>query len=340
MAQHRAGIHDVARLAQVSPATVSRSLRGLPHVSHATRLRVLEAATELSYVASPAASQLASGRTRTIGVVVPHVTRWFFAQAVAGVERVLREAGYDVLLYTIGDRLGRERFLAAMPLRGRVDAVVVLTLPMDDVQAKHLHGVGVPVVTIGTHSSRFSSVRIDDAEAVRLAVRHLRLLGHRSVTMVASPADDLAFVAAAERRREFVAEAQAHGMRCDIVHAASPGVEGGAQAAHLVLAAKRIATAVLAEYDELAFGVMRTFVKAGIDVPGQVSLMGFDDHDMASVVDLTTVAQPVLEQGEAAAHLLLDDLQSGGHEPRHVVLPTRLVVRGTTAVQAGPGFLR
>ncbi len=338
--QRRTGIHDVARLAQVSPATVSRSLRGLPHVSQATRLRVLEAATELSYVASPAASQLSSGRTRTIGVVVPHVTRWFFAQVVAGVERVLREAGYDVLLYTIGDRMGRERFLEAMPLRGRVDAIVVLTLPMDDTQAKKLHDLGVPVVCIGTHSSRFSSVCIDDAAAVRVAVRHLRLLGHRSVTMVVSPVDDLAFVAAAERRREFVAETQAHGMRCDIVHAGSPGVEGGAQAGHLILARKQIATAVLAEYDELALGVMRTFVKAGVDVPGQVSLVGFDDHDMASVVDLTTVAQPVLEQGEAAAHLLLGDLQHGQDEPRHIVLPTRLVIRGTTAIQAGSVYLR
>lgn len=340
MAHRRAGILDVARLAQVSPATVSRSLRGLPHVSHATRLRVLEAATELSYVASPAASRLASGRTSTIGVVVPHVTRWFFAQAVAGVERVLREAGYDVLLYNIGDRLGRERFLEAMPLRGRVDAVVVLTLPLDDAQAERLQSVGVPVVSIGTQSSRFSSVRIDDAEAVRVAMRHLRLLGHESVTMVASPADDLAFVAAEQRRLGFVAEAEAHGMQCDIVHAGSPGVEGGAQAAHAILARKLVATAVLAEYDELALGALRTFMKAGVDVPGQVSLMGFDDHDMASVVDLTTVAQPVREQGEAAARLLLDDLQRGEHEPRHIELPTRLVIRGTTAAPDSSGIFR
>ncbi len=336
----RAGIHDVARLAQVSAATVSRSLRGHPHVSHATRLRVLEAATELSYVPSPAAAQLASGRTNTIGVVVPHVTRWFFAQAVAGVERVLREAGYDVLLYTIGDRTGRERFLAAMPLRGRVDAIVVLTLPLDDAQAGRLLEVGVPVVSIGTRSPSFSSVHIDDAEAVRMAVRHLRLLGHESVTMLVSPADDLAFVAAEQRRLGFLAETRAHGMRCDLVHAPLPGVGGGAQAAHAILARKRVATAVLAEYDELALGAMKTFVRAGIDIPGQISLMGFDDHDMASVVDLTTIAQPVCEQGEAAAHLLLDDLQRGEHEPRHIELPTRLEIRGTTAPPSTSTFLR
>ncbi len=107
-------------------------MRGLPNVSDATRLRVLDAATALSYVASAAASRLASGHTGTVGVVVPHVTRWFFAQAVAGAEQVLREAGFDVLLYNLGGRDGRERFLAAMPLRRRVDAVLVLTLPLDD----------------------------------------------------------------------------------------------------------------------------------------------------------------------------------------------------------------
>ena len=327
----RAGILDVARLAGVSPATVSRSLRGLPNVSDATRLRVLEAATSLSYVASPAASRLASGRTGTVGVVVPHVTRWFFAQAVAGAEQLLREAGYDVLLYNLGGRAGRERFLKAMPLRRRVDAVIVLTLPLDAAQAEQLHGVGVPVVSIGTRSPQFSSVRIDDAEAVRMAVRHLRLLGHESVTMIAGPTEDLEFVAAIDRRMGFAAEAEAHGMRFDVAHAPSPGLEGGARAAEEILSGRQMATAVLAEYDELAFGALRTFVRAGVDVPGQLSVMGFDDHEMASVVDLTTVGQPVREQGEAAARLLLDDLADGVHEPRDVVLPTRLVVRGTTA---------
>lgn len=331
MAAQRAGILDVARLAGVSPATVSRSLRGLPNVSDATRFRVLAAATELSYVASPAASRLASGRTGTIGVVVPHVTRWFFSQAVAGAERVLREAGLDVLLYNLGGRDGRERFLEDMPLRRRVDAVLVLTLPLDDAQAEHLQGVGVPVVSIGTRSPRFSSVRIDDTEAVRMAVRHLRLLGHESVTMIAGPTEDLDFVAALDRRQGFVAEAEAHDMLFDVVQSGAPGLEGGAQAAERILSGRRMATAVLAEYDELAFGALRTFARAGIDVPGQLSLMGFDDHEMASVVDLTTVAQPVREQGEAAARLLLNDLSDGVHEPRDVVLPTRLVVRGTTA---------
>ncbi len=331
MAGRRSGILDVALRAGVSAATVSRSLRGLPNVADATRSKVLQAATDLSYVASPAASRLASGRTGAIGVVVPHVARWFFSQAVAGAERVLREAGYDVLLYNLGGREGRERFLEQLPLRRRVDAVLVLTLPLDDRDADRLQELGVPVVAVGTRSSRFPAVRIDDTEAVRTAVRHLRGLGHEAITMMVGPDEDLDFVALLERRRGFLLEPTGTSSQLDVVVAPSPGLEGGAQAAHTILAGARWPTAVVAEYDEMAFGALRTFRRAGVDVPGRFSVIGVDDHEMASVVDLTTVSQPVREQGEAAAVLLLEALSQGRQEPTDLVLPTRLVVRGTTA---------
>lgn len=337
MVRRRAGIVDVASRAGVSAATVSRSLRGLPNVADETRTKVLQAATDLSYVASPAASRLASGRTGAVGVVVPHVARWFFSQAVAGAERVLREAGYDVLLYNLGGRDGRERFLEQLPLRRRVDAVLVLTLPLDDREADRLQELGVPVVTVGTRSSRFPAVRIDDIDAVRTAVRHLRGLGHEAITMVVGPDEDLDFVALLERRRGFLLEPTGTASRLEVVVAQSPGLEGGAQAASTILAGARWPTAVVAEYDEIAFGALRTFRRAGVDVPGQISVIGVDDHEMASVVDLTTVSQPVREQGEAAAVLLLDTLAQGSQGPRDLVLPTRLVVRGTTAPPCRPG---
>src|SRR5215213_3197357 len=120
----QAGILDVARRAGVSASTVSRSLRGSAKVSQQTRERVLRAAAELSYVPSPAASRLASGRTSAIGVVVPFATRWFFCEVLIGVEGPLRQAGYDLLLYNIGDPAARAAFFETMPLRRRVDAVL------------------------------------------------------------------------------------------------------------------------------------------------------------------------------------------------------------------------
>ena len=145
----RASILDVAALAGVSASTVSRSLRGHSSISAATRQRVLEAARELSYSASPQASGLASGRTRTIGIVVPFVTRWFFVNVVAGAYEVLHEAGYDVLLYHLGTAQSRDRFFERMPLARRVDAVLALTLPLTDEHTLALRALDMPLVTVG-----------------------------------------------------------------------------------------------------------------------------------------------------------------------------------------------
>jgi hypothetical protein len=137
-------LDDLVRRVGVSAATVSRALRGLPGVSASTRARIVVAAPELEYAISPCASRLASGRTRTVGAVVPYVNRWFFGQVITGFERRLREAGYDLLLYGLGDEAGRERFFGEMPLRRRVDAVLVIGLPLTDNEAAALRFGGRP----------------------------------------------------------------------------------------------------------------------------------------------------------------------------------------------------
>jgi DNA-binding LacI/PurR family transcriptional regulator len=329
--QDNASIVDVARLAGVSAATVSRALRGLPHVSEATRRRVQEAASELSYVASPAGTGLASGRTRTVGVVVPLATRWFFSQVVAAAEGVLSARDYDVLLYNLGDEAGRARFFDRMPLRRRVDAVLVIALPMTEEESAKLGSLRVPVVVVGAHPSVFPTVRIDDDAGARQAVQHLLNLGHRSITMISALEDKDPGFASAPQRRAGYRDALAHVERVDHVVAGSWGLEGGARAMEAVLAEERLPTAVFAEYDEMAFGALLTLRRAGLSVPGDLSIVGFDDHAMSAVVELTTVSQPVHEQGELAATLLIDGMGDPPQEPVDIVLPTRLVIRGTTA---------
>ena len=144
-----ASIEDVARRAGVSIATVSRALRGLPDVAPATRDQVLEAAAELDYVASPFAARLASGRTATVGVVVPFVNRWFFAEVIDTVETALRDAGFDLLLYNLGDEHGRTRFFDVMPMRKRVDAVLIVSLVLADEEIAALQSLGCPVGLLG-----------------------------------------------------------------------------------------------------------------------------------------------------------------------------------------------
>ncbi len=330
-----ASILDVASLAGVSPATVSRSLRGLPNVSEATRSKVLAAARELSYVASPSASGLASGRTTTVGVVVPFVTRWFFAQAVAGACDVLHEAGYDVLLYNLGGTEGRDRFFDRMPLTRRVDAVLVLTLPLSEEHADALRALSLPLVIVGSQVPGVTSVTIDDIEGAQRAVNHLLHQGHELVAMISAVGDDFGFSASRNRVLGYRQALSAAGLegRDDMLVTATYGIGGGAEAMEQLLSGDVLPTSVFAEYDELAIGAMRTLSRAGISVPGQVSVVGFDDHEMAAVVDLTTVSQPVYEQGTIAAGLLLDAL-SGETEPQSVVMPTRLLIRGSTGPPA------
>jgi LacI family repressor for deo operon, udp, cdd, tsx, nupC, and nupG len=328
-----ASIEDVARRAGVSAATVSRSLRGLSNVSPQTRARVARAAAELSYVASPAASRLASGRTQAIGVVVPFVTRWFFSQVVSGAEAVLHEAGLDLLLYNVGDDEGRQRFFSRMPLHRRVDAVLVISVPLSAAELAALHALARPVVLVGRPAPGCGSVGIDDAGGAATAVRHLLNLRHEHVAMVSGDGEDpLGFPTSRDRRRGFAEALTAAGgaLRAEHTVSAPWGLGGGAEAMAQLLAADRLPSAVFFESDEMAFGGMRTVRQAGLDVPGDISIVGFDDHEMAGVVDLTTIAQPVRRQGEIAARMLLDALAGHDDVPADVRLPTRLVVRGSS----------
>ena len=185
-----AGIFDVARRAGVSASTVSRSLRGSSKVSEHTRERVLRAAAELHYVPSPAASRLASGRTHAVGVIVPFATRWFFSEVLTGVEGALREEGYDLLLYNVGDAAGRTRFFATMPLRRRVDAVLAVASSLDAAEQDALRSLQVPLAVVGGPVPGFSRVGVDDRAGAVMAVRHLVLLGHRDIVMISGAPDD------------------------------------------------------------------------------------------------------------------------------------------------------
>ena len=188
-----AGIDDVARAAGVSTATVSRALRNLPNVNRATRERVRTAAAELGYVASPSAASLASGRTRTIGLISPWVNRWYFANVIEGAERTLRAHGFDALLYTFDGRVRREREpLDADVLRRRVDGVLVVGLPLAEEEIDGLLGLGHPLVCIGWGGYGQVTVRLDDLATARTATEHLIGLGHRRIAHITGAPDDVA----------------------------------------------------------------------------------------------------------------------------------------------------
>ncbi|GAA1895610.1 LacI family DNA-binding transcriptional regulator [Streptomyces sodiiphilus] len=329
----RASITDVAGRAGVSTATVSRALRGLPHVSEATRERVLRAAEELSYSVSPHAAGLASGRTGTVGVVLPFVNRWFYGQVLAGIDAVLRAHDLDLLLHNLGDARVHRRFFTRMPLRRRVDGLIVLNLPLSAPETEALASMGVPVTVLGSRIPGFGGVCIDNRAGAATAVRHLINLGHRRIGMITgAPDDPRGFATPIARREAYRATLTEAGIVPDseLEARGHAGIEEGAAAMARLLSLPDPPTAVFAESDQMAFGALRTLRRMGLRAPADVSVIGFDDHETSELLDLTTIGQPVARQGELLARQIIGALAGRGEEPGHTVVPTRLVIRGTT----------
>jgi len=328
-------IDDVARTAGVSTATVSRALRGLPHVSDATRAAITRVALDLGYVASKSASNLATGRTRTVGVVTPHIAKWFFAQAIEAVEQELRADGYDVLLMVLPPTTDHSRpVFEPEELRQRVDAVCVLTVPLTGRELDGLRRLGLPIVFLGGSVSGAMSVCIDDVEVGRTAGEHLIALGHRRIAHIGGdPNEPLNFNAPVDRRAGWLSALRAAGLDPDprLDEVGFFTLDGGRAAMQRLLALPDPPTAVFAASDEMAFGALDAARTAGVRVPGDLSVIGVDDHELAPLLDLTTVSQPIADQGRQAADLLLAALRGGRtHTQERALLPISLVVRGST----------
>lgn len=328
-----ASIEDVARRAGVSIATVSRSLRGLPDVAPSTRDRVLEAARELNYVASPFAARLASGRTSTVGVVVPFVNRWYFAEVLGAVESVLHQAGFDLLLYNLNDEGGRKRFFATMPVRKRVDALLIASLVLPEDEVDTLDTLDIPIGMLGVDCAGYRSTRIDDRAGARLAVEHLLRLGHTRVGLIGGDTDDPMRFTPPHHRRVGYLEAL-HGAGLDyepeLEELGYFTVEGGESATESLLQRPNPPSAIFAESDEMAYGAIRAIRRAGLRVPDDIAVMGFDDHEMAGLMDLSTIRQPVVDLAADLTTRVLAAVAGTDHEPLVQVLPTELVVRGST----------
>ncbi|TDQ02253.1 MULTISPECIES: LacI family DNA-binding transcriptional regulator [unclassified Leifsonia] len=338
------GIDDVARLAGVSTATVSRALSGNGPVSDGTRARVVQAASELGYVVSSDASSLASGRTRNIGAVVPHLNRWFFTSVIEGAERVLLGQGYDLTLYNLsGDGGERRRVFDHHLLRNRVDAVFTVSLELAEEEVGRLLALGKPVVGVGGPLPGVSTLTIDDLAVARLATDHLISLGHTRIAHIGGSQEfDLDFHIPTSRRLGYEQALRDAGLPVDEqLHRASDfTLPGGYDAAKQLLGSPHERpTAIFAASDEMAIGAILAARDLGLSVPRDVSIIGIDDHPLADFFGLSTVAQHPDRQGEQAAALLLDALQAARAaptrarpEPLSHTAPADLIVRSSTAV--------
>lgn len=326
------GIKDVAQRAGVSAGTVSNVLNRPDLVSDATRARVEHAIVELGFVRNEAARNLRTGGSRAVGLVVLDSANPFFADVAHGIEDTVAEAGGVVLLGNSGGDARRERgyldLFSEQHLRGVLVSPTSDKLPDLDALARR----GIPVVLFDHPGGedRYSSVLVDDVAGGRLAGAHLIELRHRRFCYVSGP---MTIRQSQARLTGFAGVVPADDLA--IVEATAMTLEQGRMVGHH-LATQDVAqrpTAVFAANDLLALGILNAVIENGIDVPGEMSIVGFDDISFArtAVVPLTSIEQPAYAMGREAARLLYEAVAARDagrkHEPRCVTFTPRLVVR-------------
>jgi DNA-binding LacI/PurR family transcriptional regulator len=328
-----AGIADVARLAGVSKSTASRALTGSGYVSEKTRARVQSAAGTLDYVASNSAVSLATGRTNTVGVVMPYLNRWFFAEVLEGIQESLLQNGLDLTLYDAEPgSAGRSRIFEDFLARKRFDGLIAVGLEPDDDEVDRLVALGRPVVNVVGRNDSTTVIAIDDDYAARRATEHLLALGHRRIAFLGGSYDR--HWAQVDRRRfdGYKGAMADAGLGEHASHIPSdvtlPG--GYASAVDALADARSRPTAIVATCDEVAIGAIIAARRLGVQVPSDLSVIGIDDHEFAEMFSLTTLQQMPREQGRVAVSLLLDHLAEPDHPPVVVRMKAKLVVRNST----------
>lgn len=327
-------LEDVADVAGVSHQTVSRVVNNHPNVSKATREKVETAIAELGYRRNTAARSLVTRRSQTIGVLASELSQYGPANTLLGVEQAAREAGYFVSIAALRE-VSREAISDAVNrfMDQSVDGIVVLVPHSDTLQALEVLNPDVPVVLVGSGGEgRFSGAKVDQLRGARLAVEHLIGLGHTRIGHISGPQD---WIDGAERARGWREALAASDLDADLLiegdWSAGTGYGIGQK-----LAADRTATAVFVGNDQMALGLLRALGEAGVRVPEDVSVVGFDDQPEAGyfMPPLTTVRQDFEELGRRCVDLMLRLLADGAAAGTTVVDP-QMVVRQSTAPPSG-----
>jgi LacI family transcriptional regulator len=320
-----ATIRDVARKAQVSVASVSRALNGLDHVSEATRAKVAAAARELGYVPHAGARSLSLARTSAIGVLLPDVHGEFFSEIVRGMDVEANRRSYLLLLSNM--HAGSAQAEAALrAMRGRVDGLVVMAPHLDRAAISRALPPASRAVLINAPANvrSHSNIRIDNRAGVRAVVEHLKAIGRRRIVYVGGPSHNLD----AQERAAAFASASAQSER--ILARGDFSVESGHDAVRRLVEGGDRFDAVFAANDMMAIGALRALRAAGLRVPEDVAVAGFDDVPLAEHLELTTVRVRIAELGARALTQLITMLENGAAEPLSELHSPALVVRHST----------
>lgn len=328
-----ATIRDVARVANVGVGTVSRVLNNSPAVREETRQKVLAVIDELDYTPNPIARRLSTGQTLTIGVILPYLTLPSYISRLRGVQSVLANSEYDLVLFAIENPSQRDAYFRNFSLKTRVDGILLISLPPDDEQAKRFTRTNIPTVLIDGYHPEMCCVFPDDIQGGRIATSHLIELGHRKIAYLS---DHLKTPFHPSMRLRY--QGYRETLNCEhITFEPRYQIEGdrgriNARAmARKLLTMEDPPTAIFAACDTQAIGVIDVAAELGTRIPEDLSVIGYDDIRDAAYNGLTTVDQHLVESGVEGAKMLLDLLSDTQNSRKcQQTLDVELVVRNTT----------
>jgi LacI family transcriptional regulator len=337
-ADRRVTIADVAADAGVGVGTVSRVLNGSDQVRDSTMRVVLASIDRLGYRPSHAAATLVRGSPRTVALIVAHMTRPSAVVRVASALAVLEEQGYDAIVYNVDSPAVRDRHLEALLPTHRADGVLAICLPLSRGQLGQCARAGVAVVSVDAASPGVPQTTVDDVAGGRLATGHLIALGHRRIGFVGDmpdrrPPGGLGFISSADRQRGYrqALAAASIGAEDDLIRLGPHDAAVAAEHAAQLLKSPDPPSAIFAASDTQAIGVLAAADRLGVSVPGELSVVGFDDIDSATFLDLSTVRQPLARSGAEGARRLCAVLRGEQVRPLRQELPIELMARGSSA---------
>ena len=329
-------LRDVARIAGVSTATVSRALERPDAVAEETKRRILEAVASCGYTPNISARNLRKMETRLVTILIPDVTNPFFNEIVRGIEQVAREHGYSVLLADTENLPGQETAYGSLLAAPRTDGMILLNgrVPAGLMPQGHTQGKLPPIVVACEYVTNVDlpTVQIDNIEAAREATEHLIQLGHKRIGFITGPLWNVLSRDRMHGYRDALLDAGLT-FQDQLVAQGNFSIASGVAAATQLLHLPQWPTAIFASNDEMAIGAIRAIRDRGLRVPQDLSIMGFDDIRFAAFVDppLTTVSQPGGEIGRMAMTLLLKIMTGEAVDDRRILLPTHLILRASTA---------
>jgi LacI family transcriptional regulator len=327
-------LEDIAKQAGVSRSTVSRVVNDFPNVNEDVRQRVLDVIQKTGYHPNAAARSLASQRSWTLGLVIPQSVYQFFTDPyypylTKGIAQACNDYNYTLALLLVSSKEDEKKIFTRATRKGLLDGVLVQSGHHGDQQIiGQLADAGVPQVVLGRafHYENVSNIDVDNVNAAYNAVTHLIRLGHQRIATISGPGHSAVGI---DRMQGYTRALTERGFKIDesLIIEGDFSEAGGYYAMQRLLPAKP--DAVFAASDVTAIGAMRTIREAGLNVPNDIAVVGFDDIPMATTLDtpLTTIRQPVIQFGVRAVELLIDLIENGIQPPRHIMIDTQLVIR-------------